>query len=419
MFSRRTLTRKSWRSSFALRLSTLLALLGLTIVQPATVSVVAPQPTELRGVWLTNIDSEVLFSHDHLRQAVRRLKALHFNTLYPTIWNWGYTLYPSSIASQAIGTSQRLYPDLGNTGQPDPREVTQQDRDMLQELITLAHRQRLSVIPWFEFGFMAPAKSDLAHRHPDWLTQRHDGTSVVLEGSDPRVWLNPFHPEVQQFLVSLITEVVSRYDIDGIQLDDHFGLPVELGYDPFTVQLYRHEHQGSAPPVNPRDPDWMRWRADKITAVIAQIFQAVKAQKPTVVISLSPNPAEFAYETFLQDWVTWERRGYIEELVIQVYRWDRNRFLLELNRPEVRRARRHIPVSIGILAGLKQRPVATDWLVQQVKWARERRFAGVSFFFYETLWHAPPELPKDRLRDLQGLFRQPISRPSLTAFQRS
>jgi len=33
----------------------------------------------------------------------------------------------------------------------------------------------MGVIPWFEFGFMAPADSDLAKRHPDWLTSRRDG----------------------------------------------------------------------------------------------------------------------------------------------------------------------------------------------------------------------------------------------------
>jgi len=36
----------------------------------------------------------------------------------------------------------------------------------------------MGVIPWFEFGFMAPADSDLAKRHPDWLTSRRDGSQI-------------------------------------------------------------------------------------------------------------------------------------------------------------------------------------------------------------------------------------------------
>ena len=40
-------------------------------------------------------------------------------------------------------------------------------------------------------------------------------------------YLNPCHPEVQTFLTDLIVEVVQAYPVDGIQLDDHFGLPLE------------------------------------------------------------------------------------------------------------------------------------------------------------------------------------------------
>lgn len=49
---------------------------------------------------------------------------------------------------------------------------------------------------------------------------------------------------MQQFLVNLIVEVVQRYPVDGIQLDDHFGLPIEFGYDPYTIKLYQNGHSG-------------------------------------------------------------------------------------------------------------------------------------------------------------------------------
>ena len=402
---------RAWRNRIAIYLTALLATLGL-ILSPQAISKTVSAPTqELRGVWLTNIDSDVLFSRDRLKKGIRRLANLNFNTVYPTIWNWGYTLYPSQVAAAVIGTSQRLYPDLGNTGQPDVREVEQGDRDMLAELIELAHAKNISVIPWFEFGLMAPANSDLAKRHPDWLTQHRDGNIIVKEGKDPRVWLNPFHPEVQQFITNLIVEVVTHYNVEGIQLDDHFGLPVELGYDPFTVKLYQQEHQGKTPPKNHLDKDWMRWRADKMTNVMAMVFKAVKAKNPKALISLSPNPAAFSYAVLLQDWKTWEQLGYVEELVIQVYRKDRNRFLMELERPELKQARQHIPVSIGILSGLKNRDVPMSWIQQQVEWVRDRQFAGVSFFFYETLWTSTTESIDRRSDGLASVFPQPVGRP--------
>lgn len=381
-----------WKRAIAL------VLVGLSLVlciqRPVgAIAQSPPVPTELRGVWLTNVDSEVLFSRPTLNNALRRLKRLNFNTVYPTVWNWGYTLYPSAVAERAIG--QRVDPHPGL-----------QKRDMLAQAISQGHRLGLAVIPWFEFGFMAPADSELALRHPDWLTRRRDGTQVVMEGIYPRVWLNPFHPEVQQFILDLVAELASNYAIDGLQLDDHFGLPAELGYDPYTIQLYQQEHQGKRPPDDSTDAEWTRWRADRISRVMAQVFHTVKARKPDCLIALSPNSRDYSYRAFLQDWGTWERQGYIEELIVQIYREDLSSFELELTRAEIEMARDHIPVAIGILSGLKDLPIATEQIRQQVAAVRRRALSGVSFFFYETL--------NDRDSALSDMFPTAAVRPTVS-----
>ena len=356
---------------------------------------------ELRGVWLTNIDSEVLFRKRSLNDALDRLKQLNFNVVYPTVYNWGYTLYPSKVAKRVIGLSVDPTPGLRR-------------RDMLKEVVQLGHAKGLRVVPWVEFGFMAPADSQLAKRHPEWVTSRSDGTKVWKEGVHDRVWLSPFRPDVQNYMKDLMVEVVKNYDIDGIQVDDHFGLPAELGYDDYTVTLYKKEHGGKAPPKDPQDPQWVKWRADKITDFMKQLFFAVKAVKQDCVMSVSPNPQEFSYEVFLADWERWERMGLIEELVIQVYRDDMNVFIKELERPEVKVARGHIPVGIGILTGLKRKHVPMQQIKQQVQAVRDRNFAGVSFFFYETLWNLSKEKPQKRQTGFQNLFSTRVKAPTLT-----
>ncbi|HBL11219.1 MAG TPA: hypothetical protein DD379_07395 [Cyanobacteria bacterium UBA11162] len=365
---------------------------------------------EIRGVWLTNIDSDVLFSEANTTNALQRLKALNFNTIYPTIWNWGYTLYPSQVAERVIGTKARIATPLEEPFNP---ELGLQGRDLLQEIVEQGHQNDMRVIPWFEFGFMAPADSELAKRHPDWITQNRQGSKIWKEGSHDRVWLNPFQPEVQQFIQDLVVEIVSNYDIDGIQLDDHFGLPSELGYDPFTVQLYKQEHQGKSPPTDPKNAEWVRWRANKITNYLTQLFQAIKDRKPDVIISLSPNPQRFSYDFFLADWATWERRGLVEELVIQIYRDNFSTFTSELDQPEVKTARSHIPVAIGILSGLKNKPIPLSQIQRQVEAVRQRGFAGVSFFFYETLWNKASETPQQRQSAFQALFPMPAKPPEI------
>ncbi|MEC4804270.1 MAG: family 10 glycosylhydrolase [Jaaginema sp. PMC 1079.18] len=366
--------------------------------------VAQPQPPtaqkpELRGVWLTNIDSDVLFSQGGLRNAIATLDQLNFNTLYPTVWNWGYTLYPSQVAQQAYGIELDPAPGL-------------QNRDMLQEIIAEGHQRNMAVIPWFEFGFMAPADSTLAQTHPQWLTQRRNGETIWLEGGvHERVWLNPLRPDVQQFITNLAVEIVSKYDVDGIQFDDHFGFPSDFGYDEFTVNLYRQEHNNQNPPADPKNAEWIRWRADKITDFMGNLFTAIKAANPQAIISLSPNPQEFSLESYLLDWQTWERKGLIEELIVQIYRNDNDRFQAELAHSSMQQSKNHIPVAVGVLSGLKGRFVPLPQIESQVKIVRDRGFAGVSFFFYESLWNYADETPTQRQAALQQLFSRDAPRP--------
>ena len=377
----------------------------------------ADAPNEIRGVWLTNVDSSVLFSDQAVTATLQQLADRHFNTVYPAVWSWGYTLYPSQVAEQAMGYRQGLYPDLEEQGRNEALEAAQGDRDLLLGLVAQAHDRHLSVIPWFEFGFMLPANAPLVQRHPDWLTQKQGALPAARryqEGRHPRVWLNPFHPEVQAFILDLIAELMANYDVDGLQFDDHFALPVAFGYDPYTIDLYRQAHGGQSPPTNPYDAEWTRWRADQITDFIDSVFRVVKAKRPNALLSVAPNPATFAYRESLQDWPRWREMGYVEELIVQVYRDSVDNFQNTLRDRTIQQAQGHIPTGVGILTGLKNQPVPIGLIQQQVQVARDMGFAGVSFFFYDTIWTvANGETWRDRDRAIQQLFAQPRERSQL------
>lgn len=386
-----------------MKLIKLTILFCLTVVlimtsQPLTIAQNSMIDQEIRGVWLTNIDSEILFSPEKTTAAIENLSRLNFNSLYPTVWNWGYTLYPSEVAKSVTGIKI------------DPEEGLQ-NRDVLTEIIEQGHQHNMAVIPWFEFGFMAPADSKLAKLHPDWLTSRRDGSTIWLEGKvHERVWLNPLHPQVQKFISNLLVELVRNYDIDGIQLDDHFGYPSQLGYDSYTVGLYRQEHNGKLPPLDSKNPEWVQWRADKITAYMEQLFKQIKAVKQDVIVSVSPNPQEFSKEEFLLDWAKWDRKGLIEELIVQLYRNNIEAFNRELAQPDLQLAKAHIPTAIGILSGLKGRPTGLRLLQQKIDRSRQEDFAGVSFFFYESLWNFGTESVIQRQNFFQKMFYKKVKR---------
>ncbi len=352
---------------------------------------------EIRGVWITNNDFNVLKERTKVQEAMTQLRQLHFNTIYPVVWNSGYVMYPSAVA-QRTGIQPFVF--RGSDG-----------HDILADLITQAHSRGLLAIPWFEFGFMAPPTSELALDYPQWLTQKRDGSQTSISAAGEVVWLNPFHPEVQQFITDLVVETVTQYDVDGIQFDDHMSLPYEFGYDPYTIALYTQETNNS-PPSNPQDQSWMRWRADKITAFMVQLNQAVKARKPNAIFSVSPNYYDFAYKFQLQDWLAWMRQNIVDELIVQIYRPDLQSFVNNISRTEIQEAQQMIPTGIGIMTGLRNRPVPMQQIKSQVR-AAQARGLGVTFFYYETLWNSAPEPPSQRIAGFQNLFPVPAFRSAM------
>ena len=342
---------------------------------------------EIRGVWMSTNDFNVLKTRSGVKDAVTQLRRLNLNTIYPVVWNSGYTKFPSLTAKRA-GIPFFF---KGADGQ-----------DTLTDLINQAHRQGLLVLPWFEFGFMTPETSELALNHPEWLTQKRDGRRTSDSAAGEVAWLNPFHPEVQQFIQNLVLEVVNQYNVDGIQFDDHMSLPRDFGYDKYTVALYTQE-TGNPPPSNSADEAWVKWRADKITEFMVKLNQAVKARKPYVIFSVSPNYYNHAYKLQLQDWLEWVRLSIVDELVMQVYRNDLASFTSKINLPEILETKRYIPTGIGIMAGLRNRPVSMNQIKSQVR-AVQQRGLGVTFFYYESLWNIAQESVELRKAGLKTLF---------------
>jgi uncharacterized lipoprotein YddW (UPF0748 family) len=376
-----------------------LALL-LTGVLQSTLLQLAPssraQQPELRGVWLTANDMPVLRDRGRMQAAVNQLADLQFNRLYAVVWNGGMAYYPSAVSE---GRQLQNFTYRGLQGQ-----------DVIGELIAAGRSRGLVVVPWFEFGFMAPPDSELARRHRDWLTQKRDGGLTSISAAGEVVWLNPFRPEVQQLITDLVLEVVSQYGAEGIQFDDHMSLPREFGYDPFTVALYRKD-MGREPPANAEDPAWVKWRADRLTAFMDRLAKAVRTARPGAIISISPNYSDFAYKLQLQDWRTWVQRGIADELLIQIYRPDLASYLPQLSRPEVQEARRRIPTAIAVMSGQRNRPTAMPLIRAKVQANRDQGL-GVAFFYLESLWSLGPEPAAERIAALNELLNGRLSPPA-------
>jgi uncharacterized lipoprotein YddW (UPF0748 family) len=258
---------------------------------------------EVRGTWLTTTANDHIATPEKTAETMRRLRAIGLNTVYVETWKNGYTQFPSETLERVIGVKQR--PATAKQDPSDPDRPLPA-RDLLQETLTEAHRNNLHYIAWFEYGFMAAYKdtdNHLRRMKPDWLSRDITGNTVAPNGF---VWMNPLHPEARRFLLDIVLEAVDKYDLDGIQLDDRIVWPYyTMGYDDFTVAWYRNEHGGQAPPEDARDPEWMRWRADKVNEYARQFVEEVRAARPGLLVSLSPAPYPWCYENYLLEWPTW------------------------------------------------------------------------------------------------------------------
>lgn len=310
--------------SRALRcLSVCVALGGCASLAPQ-----ADPAAELRGTWITTTANRAVATPQDTRETMRRLKDIGLNTVYVEVWKNGYTQHPSEVLKRVIGVDRR--PARVQQDPSDaPERVADAARDLTGEMLIEAHRHGLIAIAWFEYGFMAAHQSTMNHLRrmkPDWLSRDIDGKDVAPNGF---VWMNPLHPEARRFLTDLVLETIDRYDLDGIQLDDRIVWPyVTMGYDEFTQAAYAKEHGGARPPKDPRDPAWMRWRADKVNEFAKQFVAEIRARRPGLVISLSPAVYPWSWDYYLLEWPRWAAWGdpRWDEFIPQAYRFSYEAF---------------------------------------------------------------------------------------------
>ncbi|MBX9732844.1 MAG: family 10 glycosylhydrolase, partial [Chitinophagaceae bacterium] len=180
---------------------------GTTTPSPTPTPTPTPSwdPNAIRGVWVTTTASTALDSRDNIKTMVTTCKAAGINNLFVVVYNNARTIYPSTVMNNT-------------TGKPQLERFA--GRDPLQECVDEAHAAGLKLHAWFEYGFSSSYSANggsIVAAKPNWAAKDINNQLVVKNGFD---WLNGIHPEVQQYMIDLFKEVVTRYDVDGVQGDD-------------------------------------------------------------------------------------------------------------------------------------------------------------------------------------------------------
>ncbi|OME86059.1 hypothetical protein BK120_08700 [Paenibacillus sp. FSL A5-0031] len=168
--------------------------------------------------------------------------------------------------------------------------------DALSHVITQAHQQGIEVRAWIpQFHDQAAFLKD-----PSW--QMHafvDGNVVPFTGSNgSEYFVNPIHPDVQAYERSIIEEVVSNYDIDGVVLDwlrfDDYNMDVSS----YTVNLYESIYGYSPLDINfnvdsNRRNEWNEWRTDQIGGYVQDVREDIDQINADMELGVYILPPEF------------------------------------------------------------------------------------------------------------------------------
>lgn len=342
----------------------------------ATIPRLYSQSTTVKGVWLTNVASSALDSRGNIAEAVRLCEASGINTIYMVVWNRARTLYPSVVMKERFGV---------------PIMERFSGRDPLEEMIEEAHAKKIKVHAWFEFGFSSSYKENggmILKKYPQWAALNHEGKLVSKNGFE---WMNAFHPEVQFFITSLIKEVAANYKVDGIQGDDRLpAVPSESGYDLYTTNLYKSQHNGMVPPANSKDTEWINWRADLLTNYLGKLYKELKGIRPDLVISMAPGIHPWAKEQYLQDWPSWMAHGYVDYICPQVYRHNFKDYSSTLSEQikwlKEGEKEKFFP---GVLLQVNGKSPSAGFLDSMIIENRINGINGECFFFFEGLKKHP------------------------------
>ena len=282
---------------------------------PKTVTV--SHKREFRGVWVAaawNIDwpsqkgLPVEQQKNELIQIIDRIQALNCNALILQIRPTGDALY----ASQLEPWSEWLTGTQGKAPEPfyDPLEFA----------IAEAHKRNIELHAWFN-PYRAGTSSQrtpnvrphIAVTHPEYVYQY-----------DKNLWMDPGAKVVQDWTYNVILDVVRRYDIDGVHLDDYF-YPYPVAGLKFPDDKTYSEYQASGGKLTLGD-----WRRDNVNRLMERLSTGIPAIKRHVKFGISPfgiyrpgQPAQIKgldqYEAIYADPKKWLEEGWVDYMAPQLY----------------------------------------------------------------------------------------------------
>lgn len=242
-----------------------------------------PPKRELRGAWIAtyvNLDWPINSSQtpDQERAAfinlLNILQQTGINAVYVQIRSECDAMYPSSLEPWSTSLT-------GTQGTP-PSPLY----DPLQFMINECRARGMEFHAWINpfrainnfNNINSFAANHVAKLHPEWLLAQ--GTYRIL---DPGI------PAVRDYVISVVMDVVRRYDVDGIHFDDYFYPYPSQGGTPAPPRFNDDATYTADPRSFPNTTAGRNdWRRDNINIFVQRTYDSIKNAKPWVKFGIAP-----------------------------------------------------------------------------------------------------------------------------------
>jgi uncharacterized lipoprotein YddW (UPF0748 family) len=340
--------------------------------------------TEIRAVWLDRETIVAARSRRGLAQIFDRLADAGINTVFFETVNAGYPIYPSEVAPQ--------------------QNPLVQNWDPLEAAVDLAHDRGMELHAWvwtFAAGNEAHNRlinvplhypGPILSQHPNWGSYDRQG-NLILPGQE-EAFLDPANPAARRYLLQLFEEIVTRYDVDGLQLD-YIRYPFQnpnagrsQGYGVAARRQFQRRWGVDPLTLSPGGSDrdrqlWQQWtefRVEQVNSFVAETSELVHRLNPDLILSAAvfSMPTQERIQKIQQNWETWAQRGDVDMIVVMTYAADTNR-LQQLATPWLLEETTDLGATI-VLPGIRILNLSDAAVFDQIQALRDLPSGGYALF---------------------------------------
>lgn len=377
-----------------------------------------PPKREFRAAWIAtvgNIDwpsKRGLSAQQQQQEFINYLDFLQstgFNAVIVQIRPAADAFYPSEYEPWSIYLS-------GKQGQPPFPKY-----DPLLFMIKETHKRNMEFHAWFN-PYRALVNSNINPNPPNHATRTHPDWVIPFGGKS---YFDPGNPDARNYILKVIMDVVKRYDIDGVHIDDYFY--------PYPMPGKKFNDDRSFSKYN----DGMSlddWRRNNVNIFVSQIYNLIKKEKYWVKFGVSPfgiwrnnktdpqgslTNGTSCYDDLYSDIRLWIKNKWVDYVAPQLY-WENGHRLAayDVLLPwwKKNKGERHLYIGLGVYrminakSGVWSKP---DEILKQISMSRHEITDGLILYSISNFNKIRPDLEDSLRKNYFGTIAIPPKMPWL------